>query len=199
MTLTKEAQKVLIKEVQKTLGLLDDGDAGPVTWTAIHAKLCPVQELVRPVPKKSGGLLTHLDCMLVFGDPRAEKGMVMWDVPSHLEIGVIPKRLYCCKAMIEPLTKAFEALIKTGAVNDLKTWDGCFNIRNKRNGSTPSLHSWGVAIDINAAWNRMGKTPTLSKRLVECFKNAGFDWGGDWATPDGMHLQLSKETFNSLV
>jgi len=50
---------------------------------------------------------------------------------------------------------------------------------------------------INAAWNRMGRTPTMPKSVVDCFKKAGFDWGGEWSTPDGMHMQLSKETFNS--
>ena len=193
----------MIKEVQSALGLVADGDAGPKTWAAIHGRICPGsipdQPPVQSSQKRSGGLLTHLDCLEAFGEPEKEKGLILWDIPSNLEVGVIPKRLYCCKAMIMPLSRAFEALIKTGAVNELKTWDGCFNIRNKRNGGTPSLHSWGVAIDINAAWNRMGQTPTLSKQFVDCFKGAGFDWGGDWSTPDGMHFQLSKEAFNSLA
>ena len=188
----------MIKNIQAALGLVTDGQAGPKTWTAIHNKLCPV-DLTMQLPKKTTGLLTHLDCLAVFGEPEKEKGMVLWDIPAHLEIGVIPKKLYCNKAMVVPLTKAFEVLIKTGAVNELKTWDGCFNIRNKRNGGTPSLHSWGVAIDICAAWNRMGQKPTMPLSVVACFKDAGFDWGGDWSTPDGMHFQLSKETFNSLV
>jgi hypothetical protein len=192
--------KNLIVDVQSALGLVADGDAGVKTWTAIHARICPAaQEPIPPTKKSTGGLLSHLDCMAVFGEPEKEKGMVLWDIPSHLEIGVIPKKLYCSKAMVVPLTKAFENLIDTGCVNELKTWDGCFNIRSKRGSGTPSLHSWGVAIDINAAWNRMGQTPTLSKEFVLCFTNAGFSWGGDWSSPDGMHFQLSKETFNSQV
>jgi len=190
----------VIKEVQAALGLTADGEAGPKTWAAVHARIVPaVSPALEPRPVKTGGVLTHLDCMAAFGEPEKEAGMVMWDIPGHLEMGVIPKRLYCCKAMVLPLTRAFEALIKTGAVDDLKTWDGCFNIRSKRGSGTPSLHSWGVAIDINAAWNRMGVKPTLPQSVVACFKDAGFDWGGDWSSPDGMHFQLSKETFNSQV
>lgn len=193
----------MIKDVQAALGLMVDGEAGPKTWAAIHAKICPgpsaTQVAAQPARKTTGGILSHLDCMAAFGEPENEKGMTLWDIPSHLEIGVIPKKLYCNKAMVAPLTKAFEALIKTGAVNDLKTWDGCFNIRSKRGSGTPSLHSWGVAIDINAAWNKMGQTPTISQKLVECFRNAGFDWGGDWSSPDGMHFQLSRDTFNSQI
>ncbi len=144
------------------------------------------------------GLLSHLDLLNKYGAPEKEAGMILWDVPTYLEIGAIPKRLYCSKAMVMPLTRAFEALIKSGSVNELKTFDGCFNIRNKRNGGTPSLHSWGVAIDINAAWNRMGQKPTMPMSVVACFTGAGFDWGGDWSRPDGMHFQLSKKTFEEL-
>jgi len=140
-------------------------------------------------------MLTHLECQERFGKPELERGMILWDVPAELEIGVIPKRLYCNRLMIKPLEKAFSALIKSGAVKELKTWDGCFNIRLKRNGVSPSLHSWGLAIDINASWNRMGHEPTMAASIVKCFKDAGFDWGGDWRTPDGMHFQLSLSEF----
>ena len=136
------------------------------------------------------GLLTSTECLKKYGSPESEKAMVLWDVPPLLEIGVIPKRLYCNKDMVEPLGKAFANLIKTGYVNELKTWDGCFNIRQKRGAVTKSLHSWGVAIDVNAAWNGMGKEPKLSQGFVKCFKEAGFDWGGDWDYPDSMHFQL---------
>jgi hypothetical protein len=141
-------------------------------------------------------MVTSKQCFDKWGDPLTThdegKYMVMWDVPSHLEIGVIPKRIYCNKAMIEPLTKAFCELISTGCVNELKTWDGCFNIRKKRGLNSQSLHSWGVAIDVNAFENGLGQTPKLSKEFVKCFTDNGFDWGGTWQRKDGMHFQLSK-------
>ena len=37
------------------------------------------------------------------------------------------------------------------------------------NADSMSLHSWGVAIDVNAAWNGFGKKPTLSTGFVKCF------------------------------
>lgn len=137
-------------------------------------------------------LLTSADCLKRYGKPEEEKHMVLWDVPTELEIGVIPKRLYCNKDMQIPLTLAFKSLINTGYVKELKTWDGCFNIRKKRGAASSSLHSWGVAIDVNAAWNGFGKTPTLSAGFVKCFTDNGFTWGGTWSKPDGMHFQLSK-------
>ena len=141
-------------------------------------------------------MVTSKQCFDKWGDPLTtnDEGiyMTVWDVPANLEIGVIPKKLYCNKAMIVPLTKAFTSLIKTGFVKELKTWDGCFNIRKKRGLASMSLHSWGIAIDVNAAWNGLNVTPVLSKGFVKCFTDAGFDWGGTWTRKDGMHFQLNK-------
>ncbi len=135
------------------------------------------------------------------------KNMVLWDVPTELEIGVIPKRIYCHRDMLPPLRDAFINLIETGFVKELKTWDGCFNVRPIRGYekkfaaaakagnielamSYLSEHSWGLAIDVNAAWNRLGMQPTLSIGFVRCFEDAGFVWGGRWKRLDGMHFEL---------
>lgn len=139
-------------------------------------------------------MVTSSQCIKKYGQPAANNPwLVLWDVPTELEIGVIPKRIYCNKDLIEPLKLAFENLIDYGYVNELKTWDGCFNIRKKRGLTSMSLHSWGIAIDVNAFENGLGKEPKLSAGLVECFANAGFDWGGHWTTrKDGMHFQLKS-------
>ena len=136
-------------------------------------------------------MVTSAQCLKKYGDPTKESNMILWDVPTELEIGVIPKRLYCNKDLVAPLTQAFKNLIATGKVSELKTWDGCFCIRNKRGLGSMSLHSWGLAIDVNAAWNQLNMTPTLSPEFVKCFTDAGFDWGGTWERKDGMHFQLA--------
>jgi hypothetical protein len=138
-------------------------------------------------------MVSSKQCLAKFGEPSASnKCMTLWDVPTELEIGIIPKRIYCNKLMVEPLSKAFQNLITTGAVNELKTWDGCFNIRNKRGLSSMSLHSWGLAIDVNAFENGLNKAPKLSALFVKCFTDAGFTWGGKWDRVDGMHFELAS-------
>ena len=137
-------------------------------------------------------MVTSAQCLKKYGDPTKESSMILWDIPAELEVGVIPKRLYCNKDMVAPLTQAFKNLIATGFVKELKTWDGCFNIRKMRGLTSMSLHSWGIAIDVNAAWNGLNKTPVLSAGFVKCFTDAGFDWGGTWTRKDGMHFQLAK-------
>lgn len=137
-------------------------------------------------------MVTSKDALKKYGDPIKENNMILWDVPTELEIGVIPKKIYCNKDLIKPLEQAFKNLISTGYVKELKTWDGCFNIRKKRGLTSMSLHSWGIAIDVNAAWNGLGKEPILSKGFVKCFTDAGFLWGGTWTRKDGMHFELNK-------
>lgn len=137
--------------------------------------------------------LAPTDLFTAVGDPSKERDMILFDVPSHLEIGVIPKRIYCNRRMVNPLMLAFEKLIDSGCVHELKTWDGCFNIRMQRGSKTKySIHAWGLAIDVNAAWNQLYMTPTLSPEFVKCFTDSGFDWGGNFARKDGMHFQLKK-------
>jgi len=130
----------------------------------------------------------------LLGDPRTNeaKYMVMWNVPVNLQQGKIPKRIYCNKRMIEPLTKAFSDIISRGLVDELKTWDGCFNIRPIRGyKSVWSLHSWGVAVDINAATNGLGVKGDMNPALVKCFEDNGFIWGGRWKRLDMCHMELS--------
>lgn len=138
-------------------------------------------------------MVTSQQALKKYGAPSpSNPNLVLWDVPAELEIGTIPKRIYCNKDMVAPLTAAFKALISTGCVNELKTWDGCFNIRKKRGLTSMSLHSWAIAIDVNAFENGLNQTPKLSKEFVSCFTSNGFDWGGTWTRKDGMHFQLSK-------
>ncbi len=138
-------------------------------------------------------MVTSQQAQKKYGTPSpSNPNMTLWDVPAELEIGMIPKRIYCNKDMVKPLSMAFKKLIDTKAVNELKSWDGCFNIRNKRGLSSMSLHSWGIAVDVNAFENGLNQTPKLSKQFVECFTSSGFDWGGTWTRKDGMHFQLSK-------
>jgi hypothetical protein len=138
-------------------------------------------------------MVTSQQALKKYGQPsQSNPNLILWDVPAELEIGLIPKKIYCNKDLVHPLSMAFKKLIDTKAVNELKTWDGCFNIRNKRGLNSPSLHSWGIAVDVNAFENGLNQTPKLSQKFVECFTSSGFDWGGTWTRKDGMHFQLAQ-------
>ncbi len=135
-------------------------------------------------------MITSTQALARYGDPRTEAAMTLLTVPTELRTGAVPARIYCNRDLVQPLLRAFEKLRDANLADEVRTWDGCFNIRSKKVNQSLSLHSWGLAIDINASWNQLGKTPTLPANVVLCFLEAGFEWGGTWDTPDGMHFQL---------
>ena len=137
-------------------------------------------------------MITSALALKRYGNPEKEASLVVFDVPEKIELGFIPKKIYCNKDMAKPLAAALANVVNRGLVGQIKSWDGCFNIRKKRGAGSLSLHSWGLAIDINAATNRFGARPSMSPELVKCFTDAGLDWGGAWGKPDGMHFQLAQ-------
>jgi lysozyme family protein len=97
----------------------------------------------------------------------------------------------------EPIKQALRNLCARGLAQELRTFDGCFNIRPMKSSGRPSVHSWGLAVDLNAAANPFqsdGYEPlisNLSPQFVSCFLEAGFEWGGLWQScHDAMHFQL---------
>lgn len=153
-------------------------------------------------------MITAQQCLVRYGNPvlasTQSKHFVLWLVDediqkafSHVRFSAagtigFPKKIFVNKDFQAILEQALRNVIKEGLSQELKTWDGCFIIRNKVVGSSMSLHSWAVAIDLNREDNDYGKTPHLSSRFVKCFTDAGCDWGGNWRVKDGMHFQLAK-------
>lgn len=76
----------------------------------------------------------------------------------------------------------------------IETYDGCYVVRNVRGMSTPSLHGWGLAIDLNAGSNELGTNGTQPVALIKAFTNHGFFWGGDYHhRKDPMHFQRAGD------
>lgn len=103
-------------------------------------------------------------------------------------------RIYGNGVMAGPLKKAFRLICERGLAGELKTFDGCFNIRRMKGGNSWSVHSWGLALDFNAATNPFTRGPLItdfSPEFVMCFAESGFEWGGLWRSiKDAMHFQL---------
>ena len=104
-------------------------------------------------------------------------------------------KIYGNVVMEGPLQKAFGLIVQRGLAHELHTYDGCFNIRRAKGGNIMSMHSWGLAIDLDANRNPFQPDGDLvtswSDAFVRCFCDAGFEWGGSWDRPkDTMHFQL---------
>lgn len=155
-------------------------------------------------------------CIDKWGEPKVNSvkweiatGLINWYPDIHLNNdelfdyrdSCLPNKIYMNKMMSEPFTNVIKALSKDDLLHTIRSWDGCYQIRRMKAvkdgkqvfSDNWSLHSWGIAIDIDAAWNKQGGKSTMNKKIVDIFKNNGFDWGGDFkTTKDPMHFQLSK-------
>jgi hypothetical protein len=85
-----------------------------------------------------------------------------------------------------------------GFLGDLKatgyqaTNSGSYANRNVRGGKQKSQHAHGMAIDINAATNPLGKTlvTDLPLNVSDMAAKWGLTWGGNWPTrKDAMHFE----------
>jgi D-alanyl-D-alanine carboxypeptidase len=45
---------------------------------------------------------------------------------------------------------------------------------------TKLSHAWGIAIDVNPETNAQGTPGNMDSGVVRIFRDAGFEWGGDW-------------------
>jgi hypothetical protein len=135
--------------------------------------------------------MTPHEALVKYGHPsQTNKCMTLFEVPKELQVGKIPKRIYCNKDIVEPLKKSFKQLIDTGLVSELETFDGCFNIRQQRGSQVMSMHSWGLAVDFNASANKLGTHGEFSDEFIKCFTDNGFINGRIWKRKDPMHFEL---------
>jgi hypothetical protein len=97
------------------------------------------------------------------------------------------------------LKRAFEEIERAGLLGKILSYSGTFEPRYVR-GSDKNLsnHAYGTAIDLNADFNGLGKTPAKFgergsvRELVPIFEAFGFYWGGYFSRPDGMHFEVAK-------
>lgn len=149
------------------------------------------------IPKPS----SYAELYRNFGDPELPsfegKWMTFCEVPVYLKC--FPLRdghrgFFCHKFLVKKFQSVFQEIVDQKLGPLLETFDGCWNVRKITGSSSGnlSLHSWGIAIDLNAdSGNSFGdSTPSMDKRIVAIFKKHGFFWGGDYTgNKDGMHFE----------
>jgi hypothetical protein len=95
--------------------------------------------------------------------------------------------------------KLFNEWDKAGLTPLLLTYDGSYNPRLIRGSADQlSTHAYGIAVDLNVEWNKLGAIPALKgqkgsvRELVGIANKLGFYWGGHFSRKDGMHFEISK-------
>jgi hypothetical protein len=98
----------------------------------------------------------------------------------------------CHRLMFPQLRGALTDIVNAGLASTLHTYNGCYVPKYIERSPTHaiSLHTWGIAIDLDSATNYRGIKGTMDPKVVEIFKRWGFRWGGDWSWTDPMHFEL---------
>jgi hypothetical protein len=101
-------------------------------------------------------------------------------------------QMTCHKLMAGIFTDVFGRLERAGLQEKVTSFGGCFSFRPQRTGTTLSAHSWGIAIDLNPETNAQGTEGNMDQGVIGIFREAGFEWGGDWQgkVRDPMHFQF---------
>jgi hypothetical protein len=102
----------------------------------------------------------------------------------------------CNKGMLPQLRGALTEIVQMGLTKSIHPdeYAGCYYPRyigrDASNGL--SLHSWGIAVDLNVPGNQRGTAGEMDRRVVAIFKKWGFAWGGDWNYTDPMHFEMDR-------
>lgn len=181
------------------------GAAGAVrTAVADHAT---VQPLTATTPRAGSRQAAHLTGGTVaravgtFSYQYFPDGTVRPDarwVAANIRTERVPLlgQVTCHRTMLPRLRAALTEVVRAGlsAVIDAGDYGGCYVPRFI--GHDPSrglsLHTWGIAIDLNVATNQRGTVGRIDRRVVGIFAKWGFSWGGTWRWTDPMHFELAR-------
>jgi hypothetical protein len=114
-------------------------------------------------------------------------------ISSRLATRTVPLlgRETCNAAFFPALIRAMKQLQREGLGSLVQSNAGCYNpeLLAATPTAPPAFHAYGAAIDINAPQNVFGSTPHQDPRLVAVMERWGFNWGGNFLVPDGMHFE----------
>jgi hypothetical protein len=192
-----------IMAIQRRYNLVDDGIAGKLTWSAIHNDVIGVPERL---PETSQGVVipndTDDDIRRVYGSAGDESNLVRFTFPYPMKLyGETPIENHRChKYVKDDLEAIFQEIYETFGMDYIRKhhldhYDGCFNYRNTRGGSSFSHHAWGIAIDIAADINgNHTRKPEADMpwEVVEIFEKHGWKSGLRAWGRDGMHFARVK-------
>ena len=123
---------------------------------------------------------------------------IAWDV-SHTV-----STIRCHKLIADKLLAVFNDLLSHYGIDKIKElgidlYGGCFNFRKMRGGSDWSVHSWGLAIDLDPARNTLKETSKTArfarpeyKPMIDIFYKHGFQSLGREKNYDWMHFQIKE-------
>jgi hypothetical protein len=133
------------------------------------------------------------DIIAKYGEPSKtyfDKYCVMWEIQQDFP-WFPAKRIYINTDFKLQLSQAFKGLEATALQHEIITFDGCYVERKVRGSTKMSLHSWAMAIDLNASREKLGQVEThFTPEFIAIMVKYVF-WGGNYkGRKDPMHFSL---------
>ena len=130
-----------------------------------------------------------------------QKYMIVYNYPEKIltHIPQLGKSIYIHRDFQPVYEKFLLELINRELHREIKGNDQSFCVRYIRGGKDWSIHTWGMAVDLNPSDNPLGKTRIQAKAMgltpftdefQQCGRDCGLDCGIDFNRPDGMHFQI---------
>ena len=168
-----------------------------------------------PTNEKCKELFPHEDVLNLnkfFGDPSGKNGdvdpkwfkenIVKWTPPYPMFFNASgqqfkTKKIH--KKIVDVYTAAFTEVLEHFGKDNIKKLHldqsgGSFNYRLMRGGSRLSVHSWGIAIDMDPARNPWPSTwyeGMLNHEFADILEKHGLWWRGRPGDNDPMHFQAA--------
>lgn len=172
------------------MGYGDEGDESRATGSPSAA--IPADILEYCTAGYDYGFYTTEEAKRIFGSTESEvRSRLVWvDFPVAVtgRVQVHEKAAPCFEAVGKEIVASKTRYVMVN--------HGTFNWRLMRGGTRLSMHSFGIAIDINAPENcfRCGTPPScktdIPPEISEAFKKYGFNWGAEWRSVcDAMHFE----------
>lgn len=143
------------------------------------------------VPNKTGaGYITTIDLPYPM--------FLNWKTSEYV------KKIQCHKLIADKLKAVFQDILSHYGIDEIKRlqlddFGGCFNYRKMRNSENLSIHSWGLAIDLDPDRNLLHETSKTArfarpeyKMMIDIFYKHGFESLGREKNYDWMHFQIKS-------
>jgi hypothetical protein len=187
-----------IKAMQRRIGVEDDGFWGPVSIEACRRHLLALMPFPNPWPKTDQASLRAF-----YGNPGDEENLVTIEFPYPMFYEgkkVTRTRVHkkCALSLSRVLEKVGSLYVPAvpEVAEEAQDYNGVYNFRPKRGGTSWSLHAWGAAIDLDAddntfrdAWPVVADMPM---QIMECFAREGWKSAGAFWGYDAMHHEATS-------